>query len=206
MTAFPLYLPPCTLPIAGSRPTSSRQEMPIHLISSPVIESGHFGKAARFYFRPTSQPVIGGVPVKRILEAGLPRFQRLFPRPGCQATSPLKKVHSPSSCRLNCWIFQRLTSRVLASSRWLTPLASSALTYSFCLSVKTVGRPGKRPSARAMCCPAMERSLMEFRYHSEKASTVVSCSLPFAVEVSKSSARDRNSTPLRWRSSVTWRP
>ena len=33
------------------------------------------------------------------------------------------------------------------------------------------------PSARAFACPATERSLIEFRYHSLKASTIVSWSL-----------------------------
>ena len=45
--------------------------------------------------------------------------------------------------------------------------------------------PGPRPS----------RSLIEFRCHSLKASTIASCNLPVAVEVLKSSDRDRNSTP-----------
>ena len=45
--------------------------------------------------------------------------------------------------------------------------------------------------------PCTERSLIEFRHHSLKASTIASWSLPVAVvvAVSKSSARDRNSTP-----------
>ena len=36
-----------------------------------------------------------------------------------------------------CWMVQRLTSRRLASSRWLTPLDRSSLTYSRCCSVRT---------------------------------------------------------------------
>ena len=39
--------------------------------------------------------------------------------------------------------------------------------------------------------PATERSLIEFRHHSLKASTIESWSFPLAVAVSKSSARDR---------------
>ena len=37
----------------------------------------------------------------------------------------------PGAPSATCWIFHRLTSRTLASSRWLTPLASSSLTYPF---------------------------------------------------------------------------
>ena len=83
----------------------------------------------------------------------------------------------------------------LASFRWLTPLERSSLMYSRCCSVKLGRRPGKRPSVRAFAWPASERSLIEFRHHSLKASTIWSWSLPLAVAVSKSSARDRNSTP-----------
>ena len=50
------------------------------------------------------------------------------------------------------------------------------------------------------------RSLIEFRHHSLKASTIAIWSLPVAVEVSKSSARDRNSTPARYRPSITCSP
>ena len=90
---------------------------------------------------------------------------------------------------------QRLTSRSLASSRWLPPLDRSSVMYSRCYPDSRGRRPGKRPSVRALAWPATERSLMEFRHHSLKASTIWSWSLPVAVEVSKSSARDRNSTP-----------
>ena len=55
-------------------------------------------------------------------------------------------------------------------------------------------------------CPLGERSLIEFRHHSLKASTIVSWSLPVAVAVLKSSDRDRNSTPLRCRPSITCSP
>ena len=105
-----------------------------------------------------------------------------------------------------CWMVQRLTSRRLASSRWLTPLERSSLMYSRCCSVRLGRRPGKRPSVRALAWPATERSLMEFRHRSLKASTIWSWSLPLAVAVSKSSARDRNSMPLRCRSSITCSP
>ena len=40
-------------------------------------------------------------------------------------------------------------------------------------------------------------TVIELRHHSLKASTIWSWSFPLAVAVSKSSARDRNSTPLR---------
>ena len=50
------------------------------------------------------------------------------------------------------------------------------------------------------------RSLMEFRHHSLKASTIWSWSLPLAVAVSKSSVRDRNSTPAWCRPSITCSP
>ena len=59
---------------------------------------------------------------------------------------------------------------------------------------------------RALAWPATERSLMEFRHHSLKASTIWSCSLPLAVAVSKSYARERNSTPTRCRPSITCSP
>ena len=48
-----------------------------------------------------------------------------------------------------CWLVQRLTSRRLASSRWLTPLDRSSRMYSRCCPVRTGRRPGKRPSVRA---------------------------------------------------------
>ena len=67
-------------------------------------------------------------------------------------------------------------------------------------------RPGKRPSARAFAWPATERSLIEVRHHSLKASTIASWSLPVAVEVSKSSVRERNSTPAWCRPSITYSP
>ena len=63
-----------------------------------------------------------------------------------------------------------------------------------------------RPSARALAWPATERSLIEFRHHSLKASTIESWSRPVAVDVSKFSARDRNSTPARCRPSITCSP
>ena len=71
-----------------------------------------------------------------------------------------------------CWMVQRLTSRSLASSRWLTPFDRSTRMYSRCRSLRLGRRPGKRPSARAFAWPATERSLIEFRHHSLKASTI----------------------------------
>ena len=68
------------------------------------------------------------------------------------------------------------------------------------------GRPGKRPSARARAWLATERSLIEFRDHSLKASTIENWSRPVAVGLSKSSDRDRNSTPARCRASITCSP
>ena len=112
----------------------------------------------------------------------------------------------PNRYLSTCWMVQRLTSRRLASSRWLTPLDRSARMYSRCRLVRLGRRPGKRPSARALAWPATERSLIEFRHHSLKASTIVSWSLPVAVDVSKSSDRDRNSTPARCRPSITLQP
>ena len=105
-----------------------------------------------------------------------------------------------------CWIVQRLTSRRLASSRWLTPFDRSTRMYSLCCSVRLGLRPGKRPSVRAFAWPATVRSLIEFRHHSLKASTIESWSLPVDVAVSKSSARDRNSTPAWCRPSITCSP
>ena len=103
----------------------------------------------------------------------------------------------PNRYPSTCWMVQRLTSRRLASSRWLTPFDRSTWMYSRCCSLRLGLRPGKRPSARAFAWPATERSLIELRHHSLKASTIESWSLPVEVEVSKSSARDRNSTPAR---------
>ena len=80
-----------------------------------------------------------------------------------------------------------------------SPLDRSSLMYSRCCQDSRGRRPGKRPSIRAFACPTMERSLIEFRHHSLKASTIWSCSLPLAVAVSKSTARDRNSTPAPYR-------
>ena len=85
---------------------------------------------------------------------------------------------------------QRLTSRRLASSRWLTPFDRSARMYSRCRSVRLGRRPGNRPSARAFACPATERSLIEFRHHSLKASTIESWSLPVEVEVESRQTED----------------
>ena len=85
-----------------------------------------------------------------------------------------------------CWMVQRLTSKSLASSRWLTPFDRSALMYSRCCSLRSGRLPGKRPSVRALAWPATERSLIEFRHHSLKARTIASWSLPLAVAVSKS--------------------
>ena len=86
-----------------------------------------------------------------------------------------------------CWMVQRLTSKSLASSRWLTPFDRSSRMYSRCCSVRLGRRPGKRPSARAFAWPATERSLIEFRHHSLKASTIESWSLPVDVAVLLSS-------------------
>ena len=53
---------------------------------------------------------------------------------------------------------------------------------------------------------ATERSLIKFRHHSLKASTIWSWSLPLAVAVSKSSDRERNSTLAWCRPSITCSP
>ena len=84
----------------------------------------------------------------------------------------------PNRYLSTCWMVQRLTSRRLARSRWLTPFDRSARMYSRCRSFRLGRRPGNRPSARAFACPATERSLIEFRHHSLKASTIVSWSFP----------------------------
>ena len=49
-------------------------------------------------------------------------------------------------------------------------------------------------------------SLIEFRHHSLKASTIRSRISPLAETVSKSSARDRNFKPAWCRPSITWTP
>ena len=89
---------------------------------------------------------------------------------------------------------QRLTSRRLASSRWLTPFDRSARIYSRCCSVRVGRRSGKRHSADTFAWPATVRSLIEFRHPSLKASDVANWSLPVAVDVSKSSTE--TGTPL----------
>ena len=69
-----------------------------------------------------------------------------------QTTSPcsLPRLQFPvSPYPSTCWMVQRLTSRRLASSRWLTPLDRSSLMCSRCCSVSIGRRPGKRPSVRA---------------------------------------------------------
>ena len=101
---------------------------------------------------------------------------------------------------------QRLTSSRLASSRWLTLLDRSSLMYSRCCSVSTGSRPGKRPSVRALVWPATERSLMELRHHSLKASTIWSWCFPLAVAVPKCSDTDRKSTPAWCRPPITCIP
>ena len=116
--------------------------------------------------------------------------------------SALTHPAPPNRYLSTCWMVQRLTSRRLARSRWLTPFDRSARMYSRCRSFRLGRRPGNRPLARAFACPATERSLIELRHHSLKASTIVSWSLPVAVAVSKSSDRDRNSTPARCRPST----
>ena len=111
-------------------------------------------------------------------------------------------IFHPSLYPSTCWMVQRLTSSRLASSLWRTPFDRSVLMYSRCCSVRLGRRPGKRPSVRAFAWPATDRSLIEFRHHSLKASTIESWSLPVDVAVSRSSARDRNSTPARCRPSM----
>ena len=93
------------------------------------------------------------------------------------------RVDTPDPYLSTCWMVQRLTSRSLASSRWLTPFDRSARMYSRCRSVRLGRRLGKRPSARAFACPATERSRIEFRHHSLKASTIVSWSLPVGCQM-----------------------
>ena len=95
-----------------------------------------------------------------------------------QAANPRCSVQRmqfpPNPYSSTCWMVQRLTSRSLASSRWLTPFDRSTRMYSRCCSVRLGRRPGKRPSTRAFAWPATERSLIEFRHHSLKASTIES--------------------------------
>ena len=138
------------------------------------------------------------LPVPSIILAGSPPVSdcaaELF-RSGKWPCSVQRLQFPPNPYPSTCWMVQRLTSRSLASSRWLTPFDRSIWMYSRCCSLRLGRRPGKRPSARAFAWPATERSLIEFRHHSLKASTIASWSLPVAVEVSKSSARDQNSTP-----------
>ena len=53
------------------------------------------------------------------------------------------KTAIPNPYPSTCWMVQRLTSRRLASSRWLTPFDLSSLMYSLCSSVRLGLRPGK---------------------------------------------------------------
>ena len=90
-----------------------------------------------------------------------------------------------SSQPLPVWMVQRLTSRSLASSRWLTPFDRSTRMYSRCCSVRLGRWPGEWPSVRAFAWPGTDPSLIEFRHYSLKASTIESWSLPVDVAVSK---------------------
>ena len=106
-------------------------------------------------------------------------------------TCSLQRLQFPPNHTLppdpsTCWMVQRLTSRSLTSSRWLTPFGRSTRMYSRCSSVRLGCRPGKRPSARALAWPATGRSLIEFRHHSLKASTIENWSLLVDVEVPRS--------------------
>ena len=47
-----------------------------------------------------------------------------------------------------CWMVQRLTSRSLSSSRWLTPFDRSARMYSRCCSIKMAVGQGNSPVLR----------------------------------------------------------
>ena len=90
---------------------------------------------------------------------------------------PVQKLqfpHRPYSS--NCWMVQRLTCRRMASSHLLTPCDRSPRMCSLCCSVRVGRWPGKRPSVCALAWPATDRSLIEFRHHSLKASTTKSCS------------------------------
>ena len=112
----------------------------------------------------------------------------------------------PNPYRCTCSIVQRLTCRRLASSRWLTAFDRSTRMDSPFRSFRLGGRLGKGPSTRTFAWPATVRSLIEFRHYSLKASTIESWSWPLAVDVSNSSDRDRNSTPARYRPSITCSP
>ena len=98
--------------------------------------------------------------------------------------------------------------QALGQFRWFTPFDRSTREYSRCWSVRLGRRPGKALRSAAFAWPATERSLIEFRRHSLKASTIEIRSLPVDVDVdvSESSVRDRNSTPARCRSSITCGP
>ena len=79
----------------------------------------------------------------------------------------------PNPYPSTCWMVQRLTYRSLARSRWLTAFDRSARMYSRWCSVRLGRRSGKRPSTRAFAWLATEHySLVEFRHHSLKASTI----------------------------------
>ena len=76
---------------------------------------------------------------------------------GCQpAMLPAEAAISTQPYLSTCWMVQRLTSRSLASSRWLTPFDRSTWMYSRCCSVRLGLRPGKRPSARAFAWPTTD--------------------------------------------------
>ena len=75
----------------------------------------------------------------------------------------------------------------------LTPFDRSTRMYSRCCSSRLGHRTWKRPSARAFVCPAIERSLIEFRHHSVKASTIESWRLPGYLNATDSSVA---STPV----------
>ena len=57
-----------------------------------------------------------------------------------------------------CWMVQRLTSRRLTSSRWLTPFDRSSRMYSRCCSVK-LGQPAGETALGSRLCLARDRAL-----------------------------------------------
>ena len=116
---------------------------------------------------------------------------------GCNCTQPLP-VHLLDGLAAD---LQALGQFPLAHS--LRPFHLDVLPL---CSVKLGCRPKKRASARTLAWPATERSLIEFRHHSLKASTIERWSRLVAVHVSKSSDRNRNSAPILARPSITCSP
>ena len=75
--------------------------------------------------------------------------------------------------------------QVLGQFPLAPPFERSSRMYSRCCSLRLGRWPGKRPSVRTFACSVTERSLIELRHFSLKASTLESWRLSVAMVVLK---------------------